>query len=122
MYSSASLPAHTPEWQFAGLARYTLPVQVLDGNLALQADFSYTDDRFHNIRNFDAQNMESVWLLNARVSWFSPDERWEATVFAENLTDENYVHTGFDLATLCGCAEEAYGKPRWYGAQVRLNW
>jgi hypothetical protein len=32
------------------------------------------------------------------------------------------VHTGFDLATLCGCAEEAWGKPRWYGARLRFNW
>ena len=115
-------PAHTPEWQFAGLGRYTFPTPVYNGNLAFQVDFTYTDDRFHNIRNFDAQNMDSVWLANARLSWVSTDDRWEATVFVSNLTDERYVHTGFDLATLCGCAEEAYGKPRWYGARLRLNW
>jgi iron complex outermembrane receptor protein len=115
-------PAHTPEWQFTGLGRYTIPTAVFGGNLALQADTTYTDDRYHNIRNFDAQNMDDFWLVNARLSWLSGDERWEATVFVNNLTDERYVTTGFDLATLCGCAEEAYGKPRWYGAQLRVNW
>jgi iron complex outermembrane receptor protein len=115
-------PAHTPEWQFAGLGRYTWPTPVFGGHLALQVDFTYTDDRYHNIRNFDAQNMDSFWLTNARLAWLSADEHWEATFFVSNLTDERYVHTGFDLATLCGCAEEAWGKPRWYGARLRFNW
>lgn len=115
-------PAHTPEWQFTGLARYTWPQQLFNGNIALQLDATYTDDRFHNIRNFDAQNMDSFWLANARLSWLSSDGVWQGTIFVNNLTDERYVITGFDLATLCGCAEEAYGKPRWYGARLRINW
>ncbi|MDT8320404.1 MAG: TonB-dependent receptor [Xanthomonadales bacterium] len=115
-------PAHTPEFQFAMLARYTLPQLVFDGNLAAQVDVTYTDDRFHNIRNFDAQRMDSFWMTNVRLSWTSADSRWEGTLFVNNLTDERYVHTGFDLATLCGCAEESYGKPRWYGAKLRFNW
>jgi iron complex outermembrane receptor protein len=115
-------PAHTPKWQFAGLARYTWPQLVFSGNVAAQVDVTYTDDRFHNIRNFDAQRMASFWLANARLSWTSSDARWEGTFFVDNLTDKRYVHTGFDLATLCGCAEEAYGKPRWFGAQLRFNW
>lgn len=115
-------PAHTPEWQFAGLARYTVPVDAFGGKIAVQLDASFTDDRFHNIRNFDAQRMDDFWLVNTRLSWLSADDRWEATFFVNNLFDEVYVHTGFDLATLCGCAEEAYGKPRWYGARLRLNW
>jgi iron complex outermembrane receptor protein len=115
-------PAHTPKWQFAGLARYTWPQLVFSGNVAAQVDVTYADDRFHNIRNFDAQRMASFWLANARLSWTSSDARWEGTFFVDNLTDKRYVHTGFDLATLCGCAEEAYGKPRWFGAQLRFNW
>lgn len=115
-------PAHTPEWQFTGLARYTWPQAVMNGDIRVQVDATYTDDRFHNIRNFNAQNMDSFWLANARLSWLAADDRWEASVFVNNLSDERYVTTGFDLATLCGCAEEAYGRPRWYGVRVRLNW
>ncbi|MBI4306880.1 MAG: TonB-dependent receptor, partial [Chloroflexi bacterium] len=115
-------PAHTPEWQFSGVARYTWPQEVAGGQVAVQVDFSYTDDRFHNIRNFDGQRMEDYWLANARVSWASVDGRWMGTFFVNNLADERYFHTGFDLATLCGCAEEAWGKPRWYGASLRYNW
>jgi len=115
-------PAHTPKWQFAGLGRYTFPAQVAGGKFAVQADFTYTGDRYHNIRNFDGQRMDDFWLFNARLSWISSDQRYVGSFFVNNLADERYVHTGFDLATLCGCAEEAYGKPRWFGASLRVNW
>lgn len=115
-------PAHTPELQFSGIGRYTWLQALAGGDIAAQLDVSFTDDRFHNIRNFDAQRMEDYWLANARVSWASGDERWEVTAFVNNVFDERYVITGFDLATLCGCAEEAWGKPRWYGASVQYNW
>jgi iron complex outermembrane receptor protein len=92
------------------------------GDFAVQLDASFTDDRFHNIRNFDAQNMDDYWLVNARVSWRSGDERWETAAFVNNVFDERYVITGFDLATLCGCAEEAWGRPRWFGVSVQHNW
>lgn len=115
-------PAHTPELQFSGIGRYTWPESFAGGDFAVQLDASFTDDRFHNIRNFDAQNMEDYWLVNARVSWLSGDERWETAAFVNNVFDERYVITGFDLATLCGCAEEAWGRPRWFGVSVQHNW
>lgn len=115
-------PTFTPKWQFAGLGRYTFPTDVGGGKLALQSDFTYTGSRYYNIRNFDGEKMDSFWLWNARLSWTSSDARWVGSVFVNNLADERYVHTGFDLATLCGCAEEAYGKPRWYGVSLRRNW
>jgi hypothetical protein len=29
---------------------------------------------------------------------------------------------GFDLATLCGCNEDYYGKPRWFGVSLSYNY
>jgi iron complex outermembrane receptor protein len=40
-------------------------------------------------------------------------------VFVNNLLKEHYTTVGFDLAGLCGCNEELYGKPRWWGISVR---
>ena len=28
---------------------------------------------------------------------------------------------GYDLSTLCGCNEDLYGKPRWWGVTLRFN-
>ena len=58
---------------------------------------------------------------NAQLSWLSGDARWEGTFFINNIADARYRFNGFDLATLCGCQEDAYGDPRWFGAKLRYN-
>lgn len=114
-------PTFTPEWQFGGLARYEWPAPATGGTLAAQLVGSYVSSRFHNLRNFRADEMDSYAIANAQVTWTSDTARWEASAFVDNLTDERYKISGFDLATLCGCNEEAYGKPRWYGIRLRYN-
>jgi iron complex outermembrane receptor protein len=114
-------PTFTPEWQFGVLARYEWPAPATGGTLAVQLDGGYVSDRYHNLRNFRADKMDGYTLANAQVSWINDTGRWEASAFVDNLTDERYKVSGFDLATLCGCNEEAYGKPRWYGVRLRYN-
>jgi iron complex outermembrane receptor protein len=114
-------PAHTPEWQVAAIGRYTWSDVLFGGDVAFQIAATYTDSRFHNIRNFDAQEMEDYTLVDARLAWMSADGRWDVSVFGNNIFDEEYKITGFDLATFCGCNEEAWGKPSWWGVQARVN-
>lgn len=114
-------PAHTPELKYTALGRYTWTNALAGGDIALQAAVTFTDDRFHNIRNFDAQKMDDYTLVDARLSWLSSDGRWDVSVFGQNLTDEDYKVTGFDLSNFCGCNEEAWGRPLWWGLQARYN-
>jgi iron complex outermembrane receptor protein len=114
-------PPHTPEWQFAGIARYTFFDLLFGGDVAVQGSLTYTDERYFNIRNFDGQLMDDYTLLDARVSWTSADERWQVGIFGQNLTDKEYKITGFDLATFCGCNEEAWGRPLWWGVDARVT-
>lgn len=58
---------------------------------------------------------------NVRASYTAQDETWSAAVFVNNFTDERYGVIGYDLATLCGCNEDLYGKPRWWGVTLRYN-
>jgi iron complex outermembrane receptor protein len=87
----------------------------------VQLDGSYVSSRYHNLRNFSADEMDGYALGNAQVAWESETGRWQASLFVDNFTDERYKISGFDLATLCGCNEEAYGRPRWYGVRVRYS-
>ena len=112
-------PTFTPEIELSGIARYEWPVE--SGFFAVQLDGSHTSSRYHNLRNFRADEMDEYTLVNAQVAWRSESGRWEASAFVDNLADERYKISGFDLATLCGCNEEAYGKPRWYGVRLRYN-
>ncbi len=114
-------PVHTPEWQFAAIGRYTWTDVLFGGDIAWQADVTYTDSRYHNYRNFDAQNMDSYTLVGTRLSWVSSNGSWDIAIFGNNVFDEEYKITGFDLATLCGCNEEAWGRPSWWGIQARVS-
>jgi iron complex outermembrane receptor protein len=112
-------PSFSPELQFAGLARYEWP--AFNGTMSVQGDFSYSDEFYYNIRNFDSHRYDSYVIGNFRVGYTSGDERWSVAAFVENIADERYGAMGFDLSGLCGCSEDYYGKPRWWGINLRYN-
>ena len=112
-------PTYAPELQFAGLVRYEWP--ALNGMLHVTGDFSYSDEYFYNLRNFDADKYDDWLMVNAGIGWTNKDGRWQVRLNVNNITDENAGIHGFDLATLCGCNEISYQPPRWYGISVRFS-
>lgn len=112
-------PSFAPPLQFAGLARYEWP--AFGGKMAVQGDFNYSDRFYYNIRNFDSQKYDEYVVGNFRVSYTTADEHWTLAAFVNNVADERYGVIGFDLATLCGCNEDYYGKPRWWGLSVNYS-
>lgn len=112
-------PTYAPELQFAGLVRYEWP--ALNGMLHVTGNFSYSDEYFYNLRNFDADKYDDWLMVNAGIGWTNEDGRWQVRLNVNNITDENAGIHGFDLATLCGCNEISYQPPRWYGISVRFS-
>ncbi|MEN9924435.1 MAG: hypothetical protein RL268_561, partial [Pseudomonadota bacterium] len=98
-----------------GRISYTPPVTVAGGKLTFGADASYTSGFYHNLRNFDANWLSSYALFNARIGWEDEAERFRLAFFVNNIGDKRYKTVGYDLSTLCGCTEESYGRPRWWG-------
>ncbi|MFM7276051.1 MAG: TonB-dependent receptor domain-containing protein, partial [Gammaproteobacteria bacterium] len=103
-------PTYTPEFQASGLVRYEWP--ALGGTMSIQGDFSYSDEFYYNLRNFDADQFDSFTLLNARLGWMNADESWDISLAMRNITDERAGLMGYDLANLCGCNEVSYRAPR----------
>jgi outer membrane receptor protein involved in Fe transport len=89
--------------------------------VSLQGDYSYSGSFYDNIRNFTASKLPSYSLANARVEWHSNDGAWNAALFVNNLADERYVAVGFDGALLYGSNAWYFGKPLWYGGQIRFS-
>jgi outer membrane receptor protein involved in Fe transport len=54
-------------------------------------------------------------VVNASVSFLSPDEHWTVKFFGENLTDTYYVMAFLQTASTDNAA---YNKPRWFGGSV----
>lgn len=112
-------PSFAPQWQWAGLARYEFP--AFNGNLAIQMDANYRSSFYHNINNFDANQYPGDVEANARLTYVPASEKWQASFFVNNIADARIRTIGFDLATFCGCNENAYVKPRWWGLNFRYN-
>ncbi|PCI34065.1 MAG: TonB-dependent receptor [Alphaproteobacteria bacterium] len=112
-------PTYTPKFQFSGLVRYEW--DAFGGLMSVLADASWSDSFFYNLRNFDADQFDSYFMMNARLGWSNADDTFEVALQARNLTDVRAGTQGFDLATLCGCNEVAYRAPRWFGINVKYT-
>jgi len=112
-------PSYVPPWKVNGLVRYHWP--LAGGEMAVMANATYTDNSYYTLRNYDSHKMDSYTLVNARVSYTSPDNRWEIAAFVNNLTNEQNEVMGFDISLFCGCSEIAVGEPRWWGVSAQFS-
>jgi len=108
----------TPELQGSLIARYEWP--AWGGRLVIQGDLSWFDDQYFDSFNSPSHFEDSYSIANARVTWFSGNDKWRVSVFGENVADEEYRTFSFDLAFL-GFSTDVYGKPSWFGATVGYN-
>ncbi len=108
-----------PSTTINGLVRYSWV--AFNGQLAMQADFRWVDDHKFNLAVSELASEESYTVLNARLDYTTADERWNAAIFVNNLTDEEYRTFGVDASLFFGSAESVYGAQRWFGASVRYS-
>lgn len=113
-------PTFTPRRQFGGDISYRPDLDVAGGGLTFTANVHYNSSFYTNIRNFDSQKLPGYTVFNGSIGWSSDHSGLSITALLENVFDKRYAVTTFDLSTLCGCSEIAYGKPRWWG--VRLGY
>jgi len=111
---------YTPEWTWDLGASYNLPLPN-GGELLSRVDWIYTDEQFYDIGNFDASLLDSYSRVNASVTYRHSDERWELTLGARNLTDDEYFTNGIRLFTNCSCAMNVIGRPRQVFGTVRYS-
>jgi iron complex outermembrane receptor protein len=108
-------PAFTPDTQMSGTVSYRIPPMVAGGEVTFGVTGSYVTSFYQNIRNFNSHKLDGYEVFDFRVTWENPDG-FSLTGFVNNIFDKRYNTTGFDLSTLCGCSEAAYGRPQWFGA------
>ena len=62
---------------------------------------------------------DAYGLLNLRVNYSAPDEKYRVSLFGDNLTDENYLLSGFSTENL-GISLNTIGRPRQVGVEVQF--
>lgn len=110
---------HTPEHNASLIAEYTFEPFSF-GQLVLQADASYTSERyFHPINNlYDSAGKQT--LLNARASLTNIEVgagSLRVSAWGKNLADKGYREWGIDFGAL-GFATDSFILPRMYGLDV----
>ena len=109
----------SPKWNLNGLLRYEWP--MFSGNVAIQGDFHYRSEHFFSLTKAEAVTEDGYAVANARLSYVTQDDRWEAAIFVNNIGDEEYLVQTFDLSGDFGWTEQYYGRPRWVGGSIRLQ-
>lgn len=100
--------------QTNGLVRYEFQIDT-GMQMGFQANFKYTDDMFRDAFNDPYNFTESYTTVDARIWLAGSDGKWEAALWAKNLTDEEYTEQAFNFVDLTGMANHLFGAPRTYG-------
>lgn len=111
-FTGNQLP-YAPDWKTYLSAQYLQPLGE-HGSLLFFADYSWVDDQYSDPSNAPAFRVESNSLLNARVAWMPPSERWELALWGRNLADEVYRRN--NNLNFLGFPRTIWGAPRTYGA------
>ncbi len=104
-----------PQWQINSTISYDW--NLANGyRLTLGGDYSFKDET-KGIR-LDRRT-EDYWVMNGRLSLTSPDDKWRATLWSRNITDEYYypaAHSGGGVQW-----SRVVGMPRTVGFTVDYN-
>ncbi len=112
--------AQTPETSISSLLKYERGI-FNGGMMTAQASVAYKDDLFFTTENNPLVGQEAYTLVNARLAYTTPSERWTFTAFVNNLTDERYKTNVSDIRDITASYVRTFGTPRTYGLEVAIN-
>lgn len=134
-------PSFAPEW--SATAGFNFDRSIGNGlrfGLSMQA--KYTTEYNTGSDNLPAKQQDDLTLVNGRVSFGTEDDRYTLELWAQNLTDEDYIQVAYN-APLQGTAfqrtvqpngtfynpaldtqtyDAFLGQPRTYGATLRFKY
>ena len=105
-----------PKWQSTLVVNYTHPLNN-DVNLTLGGDYSYTGSTSSSLDPDPIFRHDDYALLGARIGLSG--DRWSATAFGRNLTNEMYATT---ILAFGDSVHRYVGEPRMYGLTLRYDW
>ncbi|MEZ5568553.1 MAG: TonB-dependent receptor [Halioglobus sp.] len=118
-----------PEWSVSLNTEYVIPLDATE--LYVRGLFKYTDDRLNTDASAGtgnvARDFESYETLDLFAGWRSNDARWDLSLWAKNVTDEDAVirqqgPDQYDLAISDGSYTQTnILRPRTIGATARYN-
>jgi iron complex outermembrane receptor protein len=114
--------SRSPKWKYTLSAGYEIPLGRL-GTLTPRVQYTWQDDTYFRVFNRPFDLQEDYHLTDVKLQWSSPEDRWNAEVFVQNIEDEAPKQNVFVGPRGFGAPAFAwYGPPRFYGVQVGLKY
>nr|WP_176392295.1 TonB-dependent receptor [Sphingomonas sp. CDS-1] len=123
----------SPKWQGNVAVQYDTDIGSSGYNISFRTDVSFvTDSNIGLISDNNPQTIQKGYqLVSGRISLTSPDERWTASIFGDNLFDKGYCSSifGQTLDSLFGVRDGrgntmmrcTVGSPRSIGARIEMK-
>ncbi len=115
-----SSPGRTPKYKASVNAGYQMSLANGSG-LGFHYGISYQDETYFGANNDPTTLGPAYSLHNARVTWVSSDETWEASLFGTNVTDERAVQSVLSFLTLFGTVQTTYVRPEEWALTIRKS-
>jgi outer membrane receptor protein involved in Fe transport len=114
--------SRSPELKITLGAEYSIPIGAY-GSLTPRVHYTWQDDTYYRVFNRDFDLQEKYHKTDAKLIWSSPEQRWTAEVFVENIEDEavkDYILIGSRVFNSPPLAW--YSAPRFYGVRVGFTY
>jgi iron complex outermembrane receptor protein len=114
--------SRAPKWKVTLQAEYEIPIGRF-GSLTPRVHYSWQDDTYFRVFNRDFDLQEAYHETDAKLLWESPERRWSAEVFVENIEDvavKDYILIGSRVFNAPPLAW--YNEPRFYGIRVGFKY
>lgn len=91
------------------------------GKLSLHPEMSYQTSQYFEVINVPRLKQDGYALLGGHIDWESDNGKWNASIWAKNLADEQYMTSRVDLLAGFGFDYNHVGTPRTYGISVGMK-
>jgi len=98
------------------------------GNILGRVDVAWTDKFYNDVLNGKATDLAqltqpSYWIVNAQLVWTSPDKRYSAELFADNLGNSHYLNSriAYNTPPTMYTVAGQLAPPRTYGLRLRMK-
>jgi iron complex outermembrane receptor protein len=113
-----SAPARTPDYKAALNVAYLTSLSN-GSEIAIRVGASYQDETFFGANDDPLTRSPAHTLTNARITWLSADNSWEASLFGTNITDERAIQSKLNFLNLFGTIQTTYVRPEEWAMSVK---
>lgn len=110
-----------PKWKVTAGTQYTVDLGG-GGSLVPHADVTWQSKVYYTTSLINPIPIQPGYaIVNARITWYSPDKSWQVAGYVTNLTDKLYYVGITDVLNGFGYAFGQVGRPREFGVSMRRS-